>query len=100
MDDATVAQLVADYEAGTTSTGLMQRYGLGHGTVLRLLAISGVTMRHQGLSEAEAQTAAALYSSGLSVVSVADRLGHPISTVYRALTGAGVVMRPRQGGRR
>jgi transposase len=78
----------------------MQRYCLGRGTVLGLLAAAGVTMRHQGLSEIETGAAAALYARGMSVVSVADRLERPMSTVYLALKRAGVVMRPRQGGRR
>lgn len=100
LDEATVAQLVAAYGAGATSTALMQRYCLGRGTVLGLLAAAGVTMRHQGLSEIETGAAAALYARGMSVVSVADRLERPMSTVYLALKRAGVVMRPRQGGRR
>jgi hypothetical protein len=77
----------------------MATYQLGRGTVLQLLAEAGVTMRHQGLSEQETAEAASLYASGLSVVTVADRLARPMSTVYLALKRAGVVMRcPHDGG--
>src|SRR6185437_15341008 len=40
-----IAQLVADYEAGSPSTQLMTTYGLGKGTVLRLLRKHGAKLR-------------------------------------------------------
>ena len=100
LPEAVVTALVADYEAGKSSTELMATYQLGRGTVLQLLAEAGIAMRHQGLSEQETAEAASLYASGLSVVSVADRLERPMSTVYFALKRSGVVIRPAKGGRR
>ncbi|HEY2089952.1 MAG TPA: hypothetical protein VGH54_28515, partial [Mycobacterium sp.] len=57
-----IKQLVQDYEAGTPSTELTERYELGKGTVLKLLRAHGVTIRRQGLSPAQIQEATALYA--------------------------------------
>ncbi len=40
-----VAQLCADYQAGMATRQLMQAYGLGKGSVLRLLAANGIRTR-------------------------------------------------------
>jgi hypothetical protein len=45
-----IAHLIADYEAGQPATALMDTYGLGEGTVLRLLREQGVEIRHQSLT--------------------------------------------------
>jgi len=45
-----VAQrLAADYRIGVPTTALARRYGLGKGTVLRLLRECGVVMRRPGV---------------------------------------------------
>ena len=54
------AQLVADYESGTPSTHLTMIYGLGNGSVLKLLRDAGVQLRNQGLSEDKLDEAASL----------------------------------------
>jgi Helix-turn-helix domain len=43
-----IAQIVAEYADGTPTTLLAKRYGIGKGTVLRLIRESGVTLRGRG----------------------------------------------------
>ncbi len=43
-----IAALVADYPAGMSSVKLMETYGLGKGSVLKLLREAGVTIRRPG----------------------------------------------------
>jgi len=40
-----IAQLVADYQAGRSTTELMRQHRIGKGTVLRILDGAGVTRR-------------------------------------------------------
>ena len=64
LDQATVAQLVADYEAGAPSTELMVRYRLGKGTVLQLLREHDVKLRNQGARNFSLEQAIELYQAG------------------------------------
>jgi hypothetical protein len=43
-----ISELVAAYVAGSPSTRLTRQYGVGKGTVLRLLRERGVAIRRQG----------------------------------------------------
>ncbi len=95
-----IAQLVAEYEAGTLSTQLMRDFGLSKGAVLKLLHEAGASMRRQSLSEQELAEARRLYESGLSLAAVSERIGRHHTTVHLALRRAGVKMRPAHGGRR
>jgi hypothetical protein len=47
LTGATRADIVAAYEAGTSSTRLTKHFCLGKGTILRLLHEDGVQMRNQ-----------------------------------------------------
>jgi hypothetical protein len=40
-------RVIAEYVAGEATTTLANRYGIGKGTLLRLLRVGGVTVRHQ-----------------------------------------------------
>jgi hypothetical protein len=90
-----LAQVVSDYEAGRSTTWLMQNYQLGKGTVLGILAERGVKMRGQGIPDALLQDAITLYASGLSLQRVATRLHCSAETVRQALIAAGVSLRAR-----
>jgi hypothetical protein len=61
-----IQQLVADYEAGDSTTILMRTYGLGKGTVLAILEEQGVKMRGQGIPDDRLSEVSDLYSGGLS----------------------------------
>jgi hypothetical protein len=92
-----IARLVQSYEAGASTTQLEQEFGLGHGTVIRLLQKHGVKTRLKGLSESETAEARQLYESGLPLAEVSKRVGRAQSSVRKALIRAGVTMRPRGG---
>jgi len=93
LDPDTVNCLVTDYNAGVPTTQLTKRYGLGKGSVLRLLSDAGTTMRRQPMSDVQVDHAVQLYESGLSLTQVGDQLGIHSSTVWRALRARGVTMR-------
>jgi hypothetical protein len=65
LGSAKVAQLVADYQAGQTTTQLMTTYRIGKGTVLRLLETAGVPRRNQPLTPKQCAEAITLYPAGL-----------------------------------
>src|SRR4051794_32330494 len=93
LDPATVARLVADYEAGTPSTQLMRDYRLGKGSVLRLLREHGAAMRNQGLRDEQVVEAARLYQAGWALKRVGDHLGVDHETVRQALRRSGMMLR-------
>lgn len=97
LDAEVLAQMAADYEAGVPSTQLMTTYGLGKGSVLKLLREAGVRMRGQGLSPTDLETAVQLYESGLSLKAVGEHFGISSDATRNAFVRAGVAMRPRRG---
>jgi hypothetical protein len=48
LGTATLAQIAAEYQGGTSSTRLANVYGIGKGTVLRLLRRNGAAIRQRG----------------------------------------------------
>lgn len=97
IDGEFIAHLVAAYEAGTPTTQLTKQFGIGKGSVLKILQEAGVLMRMQGLDEAGIQKAIRLYASRLSLKKVGERLGVDAETVRARLLERGVVMRDTQG---
>lgn len=93
LDADTVKRLVADYNAGVPTTQLSKKYGLGKGSVLKLLSDAGTPMRRQPMSEVQVDGAVQLYQSGLSLIQVGAQLSIHSSTVWRALRARGVTMR-------
>jgi Putative ATPase subunit of terminase (gpP-like) len=87
-------EIVAAYQAGAPSTALATTYGLGKGSVLRLLRNAGVAMRNQGLSEADINVAVALYAAGWSLARIAEQYGVNDMTVRAALLKRAVTMWP------
>jgi hypothetical protein len=45
-----IERIVAEYQSGASSVLLMARYGIGKGTVLRLLRQNGIVLRKRGPS--------------------------------------------------
>lgn len=89
------SRLAADYEAGRSTTWLMQAYHLGKGTVLNMLAEQGVKMRGQGIPDDRIEKVIDLYKSGWSLLRVAEHVGCSGETVRQALLGAGITLRKR-----
>lgn len=85
-----IAQLVADYQAGISTTQLMRLYDLGKGSVLRLLEANGVPRRRQGLTPTQVEEAARLFRLGWSLSRIGRRFGKDHGVVSRALIQAGV----------
>lgn len=100
MTPACIAQLVAEYQAGTPTTELARSYGLGKGTVLRLLHEGGVRMRTHRMSDEQARQAVQLYEQGLSLATVGERLGFDAHTIHRILVNHDVPLRDRHGRQR
>lgn len=92
-----VSRLVEAYRGGVSTTQLGRDFGLGHGTVVRLLQQHEVTTRFKGLDESELAIAQRLYESGLPLATVSKEIGRAQSTVRKALVRAGVRMRARGG---
>lgn len=90
-----ITELVAAYQAGTSTNELCQRYEVSKGGVLKLLAGHGVAMRQQPMTQDEIDEAVWLYvTDGLSIRTIAQRLGKSKGSVWKALHERGVPMRP------
>ncbi len=95
-----ITHLVAEYQSGAPTTALMTKYGLGKGTVLRILDDHGVTRRCQPLSDEQVQQAIELYRQGWSLALVGKHLGRDGSLILRTLKRAGVARRDPHGRER
>jgi DNA invertase Pin-like site-specific DNA recombinase len=96
---AQVEQLVAEYQAGTTTRELAERYGINRVTVFEHLKRAGVPRRRpRKLRLVEIAKVVRLYVEGQSVEAVAQELRVGATTVRRVLQREGVELRRR--GRR
>jgi transposase-like protein len=100
LKPAIVAEIVARYEAGESSTAIAASYGLSKGSVIRLLREAGITIRRQGLTDHQIAEAAQLYDSGLSLAKIGARFDVDHGTVWRQLRKCGVKMRDTHGRER
>jgi hypothetical protein len=75
----------------------MGRYGLGKGTILRVLREHGVQMRRQGLSDSQIKEAMRLYADGWSLERLGQRYDCAHTVVRKALLDNGISMRARRG---
>lgn len=89
------AELVARYIAGEGTPALSREYGMSKCALLRLLRNEGVTLRKRATTPRDAERAARLYESGLSIAEIVERIGYSYSTVRKSLLGSGVAMRPK-----
>lgn len=96
----TIAQLVADYQAGLPAGALMKRHGIGKGTVLGILHDAGVVRRREVLTDEQLAEASELYQQGWSLVRLGEYFGFHQSAVWSGLKRLGVEMRrPWERGR-
>lgn len=80
-----LAQLRAEYEAGKPARAIAEEYKVDRATMMRHLREAGVAIRRQGLTDAQAQQAAAMYRSGMTQTQVAAKFGVSQKTAGRYL---------------
>jgi hypothetical protein len=91
------AQLVAGYQEGAKLRELGRQFGIHPGTAGLILRRSGTEMRPKGLSPEQELEAERLYSSGLSLMRVGDRLGADGETARRTMISRDVRLRDSSG---
>lgn len=89
------AEMVADYEAGTSVKAIAAKYRVHRGTIPTLVARAGRRLRTPGLDEAGRRRACDLYEAVYTLAEVAERLSVDPKTVRDAVVGAGADIRPR-----
>ncbi|MFD6677755.1 helix-turn-helix domain-containing protein [Rhodococcus zopfii] len=100
VDTLTLAQLIAEYEAGTSSRQLERHFGISRASIIKLLREADVPIRYQGMSPEQIDEAARLYVDGWSLGRIGDKLGVDHGTVWRRLREHGVKMRDAHGRER
>lgn len=60
---ATIAEIVAAYEAGSSTNQLCKQYGLSKGSMMKILRDHGVQTRFQPMTKSEINQAAQLYEA-------------------------------------
>ena len=88
-----VTELARAYEQGIPTTELTRRYGLGKGTVLRLLREQGVVLRHQPLDAQSLAEAITLYQAGWSLARIGTRMQRQPTVIRDVLERSGVARR-------
>ncbi|QOL36398.1 hypothetical protein [Bifidobacterium subtile] len=88
------AEVVADYERGDAVKDIAARYGIHRVRVTEILGRAEVPTRRYGLPEQVRKEAARLYTQGLGIRAVADRLGISYEGARAGIVGCGSVLRP------
>ena len=95
------ALLMADkYQAGATVYQLAEEFGICRSTVSRWMKKLGIAMRGQSPDSEVIDSMISLYQSGLSLASVAQKLGTSPGTVHNHLKSRHVQMRDSHGRKR
>ena len=81
------------YRAGASLAELQQQFGLGRGSVQRLLREGGVRRRQKSLTNSEVAVLIKRYEAGLTIREIATEQSLAKTTVQDALAQAGMVMR-------
>ena len=88
-----IVQLVTEYQSGAAMNALAQAYGIHRNSVRAHLYKAGIAIRRRGLTEQQMDEATRLYLAGNSLARLGEQLGCDQTTVRRALSKRGVVMR-------
>ncbi|MDN6024989.1 MAG: helix-turn-helix domain-containing protein [Bifidobacterium mongoliense] len=88
------AKVVADYRRGDAVKDIAARYSIHRSTVTEVLSRAEVPARRYGLPEPVRKEAAQLYTQGLGIRTVADRLGISYAGARAGIVGYGVALRP------
>jgi uncharacterized protein (DUF433 family) len=94
-----VADLLAEYTAGTPVKVLAKRYGIARQTVSEHARRAGVLHTRVEFTDEMLARVIAMCESGMSLQRIADELPVGSKRVREALAGAGVEIRARKGGR-
>jgi DNA invertase Pin-like site-specific DNA recombinase len=97
LDSSQINQLVAGYADGIPLAEIATTFGVDQWTVQKYARRNGFPRRSPRLGSNQAKEAADLYVAGSSLASVAKHFGVATDTVAKALTGAGINLRPRRG---
>jgi transposase len=89
-----LAEVVSDYRRGDAVKDIAARYGVHRATVTQILHRAEVPTRRYGLPEPVRKEAARLYTQGLGIRTVADRLGISYEGARAGIVGYGAVLRP------
>lgn len=93
LSDTVIEQIIVAYQGGATTREVAALFHLAHSSVQSLLREHGVQARRKGLSAQETQRAVELYEVGETMRIIAEHLGFTVSSISRALAGAGVDLR-------
>ena len=91
---ADVARL---YAIGVPVRDICARFNITKNTVIRLRKQAGVPQRHRGLDGPQGDEAEAMYASGTSLKTIAERIGVGVGAVRGCLLRRGVKMRKKNG---
>ena len=97
LQAAELDELAEAYLAGATLSELSDRFGKHRRTISTELERRGVARRYRLVEGKRLQQAIQSYQDGMSVISISKELGVAGDTVHKALTKAGVKLRPRRG---
>ncbi|HEX2904271.1 MAG TPA: hypothetical protein VHO01_12515 [Jatrophihabitans sp.] len=89
VDAVIAAQIVADYEAGSTGRQLAERYGLARSTVIGLLRKHGAVVRYPRVTPEVGAEMLRLYRSGVRQVDIAQQFGRQPGNVWHVLKRLG-----------
>lgn len=92
-----VDRLVAAYLAGDLLCDIAARFGVNRTTVIGHVTRRGLTLRSNGWSDQELQTAAHMYATGQSLANVGQHFGIDPATVANRFRRAGLPIRARRG---
>jgi hypothetical protein len=87
-------ELVQAYVAGANMKDLAAAHGIHRVTASEIIRRAGVPTRQRGLDPGQVDRAVRLYGEGWSLARLGQRFEVAGTTVWRALRGRGVVMRP------
>ena len=87
-------RLIEVYQAGASAEQVAKDFGLGKGSVVKILNEAGVTRRRGSPSMAMLDEATRLYlKEGWSLKRIGNKFGYPATTIHRHLKRRGVPMR-------
>jgi hypothetical protein len=89
------AEIVERYEGGETAQVLADEFGVAKSALLILLRSRSVVVRRRSLTDEQVSHLAREYTSGKTIAQLETATGIPHGTIQRALSNAGVKMRPR-----
>lgn len=95
-----VGRLIEHYQCGATVYELAAEFGIQRATVACRLKDAGVILRRQGPVATDIDEMIRLYTSGLSLAAVGQRLGFDAETIRTHIKARGVQTRDPHGRKR